>query len=145
MVGFSSRPRGLAAALLAALSLQPCLTAARPSVDVGMVAAFPAPPYLTELLETAAQENATSYYPLLDSIADGYFADATTDRELYDKFLVLLKEGGHISSEAALSTFKLALSLRSAAPRVEAHYQFYTTAAESSVSGDQTGDRKSVV
>lgn len=139
MVGFSSRPRGLAAALLAALSLQPCLTAARPSVDVGMVAAFPAPPYLTELLETAAQENATSYYPLLDSIADGYFADATTDRELYDKFLVLLKEGGHISSEAALSTFKLALSLRSAAPRVEAHYQFYTTAAESSVSGDQTG------
>ena len=50
MAGFSKRPRGLAMALLAALSLQPCLTAASPSVDVGMVAAFPSPPYLAELL-----------------------------------------------------------------------------------------------
>ena len=37
-----------------------------------------------------------------------------------------------------LSTFKLALSLRSAAPRVEAHFQFYSTAVEGSASGDQT-------
>ncbi|EPE03379.1 udp-glucose glycoprotein glucosyltransferase [Ophiostoma piceae UAMH 11346] len=139
MAGFPNRPRGLAMALLAALSLQPSLTAASPSVDVGMIAAFPAPPYLTELLETAAQENATSYYPILDRIAEGYFADASTDRDLYEKFLALLKDGGHVASDAALSTFKLALSLRSAAPRVEAHYQFYNTAAEGSVSGDQTG------
>lgn len=30
----------------------------------------------------------------------------------------------------ALSTFNLALSLRSAAPRIEAHYQYYETAIE---------------
>jgi UDP-glucose:glycoprotein glucosyltransferase len=28
----------------------------------------------------------------------------------------------------ALSTFKLALSMRSSAPRIEAHYQYYDTA-----------------
>ena len=39
----------------------------------------------------------------------------------------------------ALSTFKLALSMRTAAPRIEAHYQYYTTAVESSISGDQEG------
>ena len=39
----------------------------------------------------------------------------------------------------ALSTFKLALSMRTAAPRVEAHYQYYTTAVEPSLSEDQEG------
>lgn len=39
----------------------------------------------------------------------------------------------------ALSTFKLALSMRSAAPRVEAHYQYYTTAVEPSLVSDQDG------
>jgi UDP-glucose:glycoprotein glucosyltransferase len=42
-------------------------------------------------------------------------------------------------SGEALSTFKLALSMRTAAPRVEAHYQYYTTAVESSLSGNQDG------
>ncbi len=89
--------------------------------------------------ETAAQENGTCYFPLLDRIADGYFAKATTDQELYNKFLDVLKEDGHLSSAEALSTFKLALSMRSTAPRVEAHYQFYTTAAEPHLDGSQEG------
>jgi UDP-glucose:glycoprotein glucosyltransferase len=36
-----------------------------------------------------------------------------------------------------LSTFKLALSMRTAAPRVEAHYQYYATAVEPSLSTSQ--------
>jgi UDP-glucose:glycoprotein glucosyltransferase len=50
--------------------------------------------------------------------------------ELYEKFLGVLQEDGHISSPEALSTFKLALSMRSAAPRIEAHYQYYATGVE---------------
>ncbi|PTB37924.1 glycosyltransferase family 24 protein [Trichoderma asperellum CBS 433.97] len=98
-----------------------------PSVNVGMNAAFPAGPYLLELLETAAAENSSSYFPLLDRIATGYFASASTDAALYEKFLQVLQEDGCLSSAEGLSTFKLALSLRSAAPRVEAHYQYYST------------------
>lgn len=87
---------------------------------------------LTSNSETAAGENATSYFPILDQIASGAFSDASTDAELYDKFINALKAGEHITSPEALSTFNLALSLRSAAPRIEAHYQYYDAQLNSS-------------
>lgn len=86
--------------------------------------------------ETAADENLTSYYPLLDRIADGYFAKASTDQELYDNFIQVLNDDGHMDAEA-LSTYKFALSMRSSAPRIEAHYQYYHTAAEPSLNAQQ--------
>ncbi|KAL7961032.1 glycosyltransferase family 24 protein [Trichoderma compactum] len=104
-----------------------------PSVNVGMNAAFPAGPYLLELLETAAAENSSAYFPLLDRIAAGSFASASTDAALYSEVLDVLQQEGSISGSEALSTFKLALSLRSAAPRIEAHYQHYTTAVAPTV------------
>lgn len=85
---------------------------------------------LTKCRETAASENSTSYFPLLDRVAGGYFADAITDKQLYSKFVDILVEDGHVSGLEALSTFKLALSMRSAAPRIEAHYQYYSTGVE---------------
>ncbi|KAI3325357.1 glycosyltransferase family 24 protein [Xylariaceae sp. AK1471] len=126
-------PCSLLAALLAVVCLGPGYVTAGPSVHVAMKAAFPAPPYLVELLETAAGENATSYFPLLDRIADGAFVTATTDKALYDRFLEILQQDGHITAPEALSTFKLALSLRTAAPRIEAHYQYYDTAVTPSL------------
>lgn len=83
--------------------------------------------------ETAAAENSSSYFPLLDRIAAGHFASASTDAALYAQVLDALQEDGSLSSPEALSTFKLALSLRSAAPRIEAHYQYYATAVASAV------------
>nr|5NV4_A Chain A, UDP-glucose-glycoprotein glucosyltransferase-like protein [Thermochaetoides thermophila DSM 1495] len=112
--------------------------AASPSINVALKAAFPSPPYLVELLETAASDNTTIYYSLLDRIAKGHFAEATTDKALYEKFLEVLRDDGHMDPEA-LSAFKLALSLRTATPRVEAHYQYYTATVEPSLSGTQEG------
>ena len=83
--------------------------------------------------ETAAQENATAYYPLLDRIADGYFDGQATEKELYDTFLQLLQDDAHIADADALSSFQFALSIHSAAPRIEAHYQFYNTSVEPSL------------
>lgn len=85
------------------------------------------------------QENSSSYYPILDRIADGYFSDAKTDKQLYESFINLLQKDGHIPSTESLSTFKLALSTRSAAPKVEAHYQYYQTSVEPSLKDDQDG------
>ncbi|KAI1371922.1 glycosyltransferase family 24 protein [Hypoxylon crocopeplum] len=135
MIRLLQLPCGLAATLLAAFCLNAGHAVAVPSVNVAMKAAFPAPPYLVELLETAAGENATSYFPILDRIADGAFANAKTDKELYEKFLEILKQDGHMEEPEALSTFKLALSMRSAAPRIEAHYQYYDTAVAPSLGG----------
>ncbi|OIW26373.1 glycosyltransferase family 24 protein [Coniochaeta ligniaria NRRL 30616] len=133
MIRLSQLPWGLTVALLAATWLPSVRVLAAPSVNVALNAAFPSPPYLVELLETAAQENETSYFPLLDRIAQGAFSSVKTDQELYEKFLEVLHEDGHITNPEALSTFKLALSMRSAAPRIEAHYQYYSTAVENAL------------
>ncbi|KAK4222143.1 UDP-glucose:glycoprotein glucosyltransferase-domain-containing protein [Podospora fimiseda] len=134
MIRLSQLPLGLAAILATCLPH----VVASPSVNVGLKAAFPSPPYLVELLETAAPDNATAYFALLDRIAKGDFADAKTDKTLYEKFVKVLRDDGHMDAEA-LSTFKLALSMRTAAPRIEAHYQYYSTAVESSLVEDQEG------
>ncbi|KAI2602668.1 UDP-glucose:glycoprotein glucosyltransferase [Hypoxylon sp. NC1633] len=133
MIRLLQLPCGIAATLLATLCINSSLVVAGPSVNVAMRAAFPAPPYLVELLETAAGENATSYFPLLNRIADGAFANTNTDKELYEKFVDVLRQDGLMESSETLSTFKLALSMRSAAPRIEAHYQYYDTAVAPSL------------
>ncbi|KAL8794549.1 MAG: hypothetical protein Q9195_002884 [Heterodermia aff. obscurata] len=104
---------------------------AGPAVNVALQASFGSPPYMLELLETAAEENSSAYFPLLDRIAEGRFADCGTDAELYSNFLQVVREDGHITEHDALSSFQLALSIHSAAPRIEAHYQYYATSVES--------------
>ncbi|KJZ76205.1 hypothetical protein HIM_04287 [Hirsutella minnesotensis 3608] len=125
MMHSPSMSLALGAIILTALPVH-----ALPSVTMGMNAAFSAGPYLLELLETAAAENETAYFPLLDRLASGYFDPASSDADLYGKFVEVLEKDGHVSSPEALSTFNLALSLRSAAPRIEAHYQYYDTAVK---------------
>ena len=92
---------------------------------------------LTEYRETAADENATAYYPLLDRIAEGWLDDLDTEQKLYDKFVDILQSDGHITDPETLASFNLALSVRSAAPRIQAHYQFFETSVEPSLFGDQ--------
>ncbi|KAK5168775.1 killer toxin resistant protein [Saxophila tyrrhenica] len=88
------------------------------------------------LKETAAEENATSYFPLLDRIAEGYFDSIPTDQALYTRFRKLLKQDGHLVQEEDLSSFDLALSIHSAAPRIEAHYQYYNTSVKPTFGSD---------
>lgn len=89
---------------------------------------------MTNNRETAAEENATAYFPLLDRIAEGYFDRAKTDKELHETFLQTLQDDGHIHDSETLSSLELALALHSAAPRIEAHYQYYHTAVERTLS-----------
>ncbi|PGH18688.1 hypothetical protein AJ80_04436 [Polytolypa hystricis UAMH7299] len=116
--------------LLFTAILIPTVVAAGPSVNVAVSAAFNAGPYLLELLETAAEENSTSYFPLLDRIAEGVFVDALTEKDLYEQFLQVLQDDGHVRDAETLSLFKFALSIRSTAPRIQAHYQYYNTSVE---------------
>ncbi|EXJ89936.1 hypothetical protein A1O3_03003 [Capronia epimyces CBS 606.96] len=100
------------------------------SVNVALETSFAAGPYLVELLETAALENSSSYFPLLDRIANGAFLELQTEQELYSKFIEVLQHDGHLSSPESLSSFKFALALHAAAPRVEAHFQYYNTSVQ---------------
>lgn len=83
--------------------------------------------------ETAALENGTAYFGLLDKVAEGHFLDYATDQEISEAFVQLLQDDGHLMSPEALSSFQLALSIHAAAPRIEAHYQYYNTSVESSL------------
>ncbi|KFY30019.1 hypothetical protein V494_08322 [Pseudogymnoascus sp. VKM F-4513 (FW-928)] len=121
----------LTGSALAFSCLQSIKVSASPTINVALATSFTSAPYLLELLETAGDENSTSYFPLLDRIAEGYFKDAKTDHELYNSFLKVLRDDGHLDSEG-LASYSLALSLRTSAPRIEAQYQFYDTAIEQS-------------
>ncbi|GME40286.1 UDP-glucose:Glycoprotein Glucosyltransferase [Neofusicoccum parvum] len=116
----------------------PQAVCASPPINVALKARFSSPPYLVELLETAADENSTAYLPLLDRIADGYFDGKASEQDLYESFLQLLQDDGHITDPDALSSFQLALSIHAAAPRIEAHYQFYNTSVEPSLEAEQS-------
>jgi UDP-glucose:glycoprotein glucosyltransferase len=56
---------------------------------------------------------------------------------LYEKFIQVLKDDGHLADPETLSTYRFALSMHSLAPRIEAHYQYYHTAVEPSLKGEQ--------
>ncbi|KAF1828876.1 hypothetical protein BDW02DRAFT_511256 [Decorospora gaudefroyi] len=111
---------------------------ANPSINVALRASFHPAPYLVELLETAAEENATAYYPILDRVSEGYFDDKHSEQELYTAFVELLHTEGHITEPEARASFEFALSVRAAAPRIEAHYQFYNTSVDPSLEAEQT-------
>ena len=49
----------------------------------------------------------------------------------------VLKEDGHMADPETLSSYQFALSMRSSAPRIEAHYQYYHTAVEPSLKAEQ--------
>ncbi|KAA8909802.1 UDP-glucose:Glyco protein glucosyltransferase-domain-containing protein [Sphaerosporella brunnea] len=110
------------------LLLAPFLAAvvgANPAINVGLKASWNSAPFLLELLETIAEENKASYFPLLDHIASGAFAGKTSDKELYNEFLRVANAEGFLNDPVELSSFNLALSVHAAAPRVEAHYHYY--------------------
>jgi hypothetical protein len=49
----------------------------------------------------------------------------------------VLKDDGHMSDPETLSSYQFALSMRSSAPRIEAHYQYYHTAVEPSLKAEE--------
>ena len=104
-----------------------------------IVRMIPSNPFaqLIEGRETAAEENSTSFFPLLDRVAEGTFTEIDTEQALYERFLKLLEDDGHISDPEAVASFKFALAIRSVAPRIEAHYQYYNTSVQPSMMAAQ--------
>ncbi|KAI9654583.1 MAG: hypothetical protein M1831_005344 [Alyxoria varia] len=119
---------GLPSSLLLCAAVLPSITFAVPDIDVSLQAPFAAPPLLLELLESAASENASSYFPLLSTIASGRFAGFQRDeRTLFETFERVLKDDGHLADPAVLGSWRFAQGIHASAPRIEAQYQFYRT------------------
>jgi UDP-glucose:glycoprotein glucosyltransferase len=93
--------------------------------SVGSATAFAGLETKIEDRETAAEENQASYFPLLDHIASGAFAEKSSEKDLYDEFLRIASVEGFLTNPEELSSFNLALSIHAAAPRIEAHFHYY--------------------
>jgi len=83
--------------------------------------------------ETATVEQPNIYWPLLDALTQHSLKKHATQKEYYEAALQLLKSE-FLVDLVALSSFELGLSLHTAAPKVEAYYQFYRTSVVHSIS-----------
>ncbi|RPA73028.1 hypothetical protein BJ508DRAFT_216551 [Ascobolus immersus RN42] len=115
----------VAAAILGRTNILGVLASSSPSVKVGLRTSWQGPPFLLELLETAAEENSTAYFPLLDRIAAQDFVGYKTEKQLYDRFIEVAHSVGTLLKPEDLASFNFALSIHASAPRVEAQYQYY--------------------
>lgn len=76
--------------------------------------------------ETAAVENYSIFWPLLDSLTQPELAECDNAKEYYEKAIRILQTD-YMTDPVVLGSFELGLSLHTAAPKIEAFYQFYET------------------
>jgi UDP-glucose:glycoprotein glucosyltransferase len=131
------------------LLVLPFVTSASPPVSVKLQASWNSPQLPLEILftspsssligrETAAVENQTIFWPLLDSLTRDESSVRETEKEYYERVVQKLREEFRMDS-VTLSSFKLGLSVHSAAPKLEAYYHFYATTVVPAL-GENHGD-----
>lgn len=76
--------------------------------------------------ETAAVENSSIFWPLLDSLTQPELTKYDVAKEYYEKALQILRND-YMTDPVVMGSFELGLSLHTAAPKIEAYYQFYET------------------
>lgn len=91
-------------------------------------------PILTDR-ETAAVENSSVFWPLLDALSNPVLGTFETEKEYYEEVLQLLGDS-FLTDPVTLGSFELGLSLHTAAPKIEAYYQFYNTSVVPSLDGE---------
>ncbi|CAK9782754.1 hypothetical protein CC85DRAFT_260485 [Cutaneotrichosporon oleaginosum] len=104
----------LAAALAAATAL------AAPPLSVSVETAWSAPPLLLEILEVAYDESPTSYFDVLHLLSFHLAPLSLTPQATLERATSLLDNHGLLTAER--DTFRLALGLHTAAPRIAAAF-----------------------
>ncbi|WWD15785.1 hypothetical protein CI109_100209 [Kwoniella shandongensis] len=108
------------------LALTGLTGASSPPVSISLETSWPAPPLILEILETVYDESPASYFPLLHLLSS--LPNTSTPSTILSSTLDLISSYSLLPSPSALSTFHLALSLHSTAPRIEAEYSWYESA-----------------
>lgn len=112
-----------------------------PPIRIELKASWPAPPQIVEILETAAAENSSNYFPFLDDILSQFGNSAHQNHAaIYKGTLHLIESHGYLSSPGAMSSYNFALSMHSQAPKIEAYYQYYNETVVPSLSASGSFD-----
>ncbi|KAK8869940.1 hypothetical protein IAR55_000508 [Kwoniella newhampshirensis] len=113
----------------AALAVTGSAGASSPPVSISLETSWPAPPFILEILETVYDESPSSYFPLLHLLSS--LPESCTPSTILSSTLDLISSYSLLPSPSSLSTFHLALSLQSTAPRIEAEYSWYESVIRS--------------
>ncbi|OXG53132.1 UDP-glucose:glycoprotein glucosyltransferase [Cryptococcus neoformans] len=111
-----------------ALAASALAASASPPVRVSLETGWAAPPLVLEILETVYDEYPSSYFQLLHLLSS--LPPDSTDESILSSTLDLIQAYSLLPSPSSLSTFHLALSLHSTAPRIEAQYNWYNSAVK---------------
>ncbi|KAK6498113.1 hypothetical protein TWF506_004353 [Arthrobotrys conoides] len=133
----SSR-RALLSGVLALASLQGVYSRSQPQdieepgtvkqwegVNLSLKTPWNGGPYILEILECAGLEKPALYFTLLDLIKSGTIKLVDSEKEMYES-VVNHVETHQLLDHRFIPTWKFCISLREAAPRIEAQYQFYS-------------------
>jgi Thioredoxin-like domain len=89
-------------------------------------------PTSDKIRETAAVENASIFWPFLDSLTTPELVKYDVEKDYYERVVKLLHDE-FFTDPVTLGSFELGLSLHTAAPKIEAYYQYYRTSVVSSL------------
>nr|XP_018263998.1 UDP-glucose:glycoprotein glucosyltransferase [Kwoniella dejecticola CBS 10117]OBR86156.1 UDP-glucose:glycoprotein glucosyltransferase [Kwoniella dejecticola CBS 10117] len=113
-------------ALLGLLSsLAGSARAGTPPVSISLETAWPAPPFLLEILETVYEESPSSYFPLLHLLPELSQDAYETDETLLNSISELISSHPILSNSISRETLNLALSLHTSVPKILAQYSWY--------------------
>ncbi|KAJ3281857.1 UDP-glucose:glycoprotein glucosyltransferase 2 [Borealophlyctis nickersoniae] len=106
-----------------------CLAADSPPVVTKIRTEWPAPPLALEAVEFVAREKDVDTFSFISQLAShANLSSVVSTQKSYSGLLSLIVGDGkntYLSRPASLPLLKLALSVHSNAPRVQAYYQFY--------------------
>ncbi|CAG8523322.1 6133_t:CDS:10, partial [Paraglomus occultum] len=112
-----------------------------PPLRTLLKASWNAPSILLEIVETVSRENSSAYLPLINEIirSDIHdFGPRTEHAKIYYDVFDIITSKQFLSDPSAKSVFELSLSLSTAAPTIQAYYQYYETAVLPALADNDT-------
>lgn len=118
------------AVLGSGLLLSTARAATSPPVNVWLKTSWNTTNLVAEIIETAALEDPSLFFPLLDLLVHPgsfeYPLITEPPENIYKYALDAIKESNLLSGDGVLSSFEKSLALRAASPRLEAFHSYYT-------------------
>ncbi|KAH8556358.1 UDP-glucose:glycoprotein glucosyltransferase-domain-containing protein [Umbelopsis sp. PMI_123] len=97
---------------------------ASPPVQVEVQAPWTAPNLGLEILEHVSAENSSAYFPFLSDLVE-LVPNVTSTQYMYTELLSIIQQKHYIQPDL-IDITKLALAMRSTAPKVEAYHHYYS-------------------
>ncbi|KAJ9095762.1 hypothetical protein QFC19_007475 [Naganishia cerealis] len=113
------------------------------TLNVWLRSSWNAPPLILEVLESAANEDPSIYFPLLSSLSVLFpsLADQTAQQQL-ESIIDLIQQTPTLSQSHPkwdLSSFQASIAMHATTPKIQAYYQYYDTLINQTEAGSTTG------